>query len=152
MKIIATNFEKDENGRGTTIATVSMGVLDGYVAGNIEGFSDRLLQILPNLQVDKSAMDGLYGKGASIARLVAHISLALQAESGFISNYWQINSTTQPGTYDVAFECEDAHAGDYACRAAYRILRSALYRQRYSVSPDLNLLRSLKSGLERVAA
>ena len=151
MKIVTTDFRKDEQGRGTNTVTLSMGALDRYVAEDIEGFSDRLSQILPNLQVEKYTMHGGYGSGASVARLIAHISLALQAESGFVSNYWQINSTPQAGTYKITFECSDLESGDYACRAAYRILRSALYRQRYSVLPDINLLKSLNSSISVAA-
>lgn len=152
MKIITTNFRKDEQGRSLMTASLAMGALDGYAADSIEGFSERLSQILPDLKMDKNAMVAGYGKGASIARLIAHISIALQSESGFPADYWQIESTVRPGTYDITFECTDEYAGEYACRAAFRILRSALYRQRYSVSPDINLLKTLKNNRRILAA
>lgn len=150
MKIISTSVENEQNKSLMTVQ-LSMGALDQYVVENIDGFSDRLSKLLPNFKIERYAVPNGPAQGTSIARLFAHITIDLQAQSGFLTSYWKVSNASSPGAYDITFECSCETSGDYVARAAFRILRAALYRQRYNISPDLNLLSSLKNASKSAA-
>lgn len=145
MRIISTHFSKDSNGKQFTTMRLSMGAIDQYSIDNIDGFAERLSQILPGISFHGVKGQNGPGNGAGLAEVVVRTALALQTLAGLQFCSWKVNGTNTPGNYDITFDCSDESMGDYVARAAFRIVRAALFRQRYSLSPDLNMLRMMTS-------
>jgi hypothetical protein len=146
MRIISTNFSKDKDGKQLVTVRLSMGAIDQYSIDNIDGFAERLSQILPGITFNGVKGKNGPGNGAGLAEIVVRAALALQASAGLPFCSWKVDGTGISGNYDITFDCSDESMGDYVARAAFRIVRAALFRQRYSLTPDLNMLRMM-SGL-----
>jgi len=140
MKILTIATSAGEKGKTLTKMRLSLGLIDGYNASNIEGFVERLSQTLPALSIYAQQLGTKFEAGSGIAELMARSALALQESANLKHTYWQVCNTEIPATYDITFSCENETIGEYVARAAFRIVRSALYRQRYSVWPDINML------------
>jgi cyanophycin synthetase len=140
MKITATNSHNGKNGKQRITIRLSTGPLDQYNIDGIEGFSERLQHVLPAVSFRPAACNGP-GCGAGVAEIIARIALKLQTVSGMPQTYWHVGDTAIAGTYDITIGCANETIGDYAARAAFRVVRSALYKQKYSLSPDLNMLK-----------
>lgn len=143
MRVVSTNFSKDSDGRQLTTMRLSMGAIDQYSIGNIDGFAERLSQILPAISFSGITGNNKPGNGAGLAEVVVRAALALQSLAGLPFSSWKVEATGIPGIYDITFDCSNESMGDYIARAAFRIVRAALFRQRYSLAPDLNMLRTM---------
>lgn len=140
MKITATKTFR-EKGKTLTKVTLSLGPVARYNPEDIEGFSQRLSLIVNRHKTTPD--DGILPvNGSGFAELLARTALQIQAGCGLSHTYWKVEKGTDV-LYEVYFSCENEAVGEYAARAAYRIIRSALYRQRYSIAPDLAMLKTL---------
>ena len=120
---------------------VSLGILDSYAINGIHGFAERLSQILPGNTFHGEPSRNAPGHGAGTAEVMVRIALALQLKAGLSQTFWKVSHTGIAGTYDIAFGCANENTGEYLARAAFRIVRAALHGQRYSLAPDVNMLR-----------
>jgi|GEM_PF-7134156 len=143
MKITTTNFSVGDDGKKLMTLRLSLGFVDQYAVDGIDGFIVRLSQILPGFSFQGKGAKNAPGCGAGMAEIVARVALQLQALAGKPCSYWQVTDTGTAGNYDITFECSDETAAEYVARAAFRIVHAALYRQRYSLSPDLNMLQNM---------
>lgn len=146
MKIITTT-PTHGNGRQLMNVKLSMEFIDGYALSTIDGFAQRLYQTLPALFEQTQMLDDPFVKGTRIGELIARAALSLQSCAGMKQSYWELHNTEIPAHYEITFSCEHAEIGEYAARAAFRIIRCALYRQRYTVEPDLRALAQMKEKL-----
>lgn len=124
-------------------------------SNEIPGFYEGLVEILPTL-IEHYCSPGYRGgffervqQGTYMGHIIEHVALELQELAGMPVGFGRTRETSEPGTYNVAFEYVEEQAGRYAGRAAVRICQSLVNTGTYSRSEleqDLTDLRDLNAG------
>lgn len=118
--------------KNVIVMKLDIGELEQYPTNLIEGFSERLEQLLPSLYEHRCSEERAGGffervrKGTWMGHVVEHIALELQTLAGISVGYGRTRSTAQPGVYNVVFAYETEKAGKFTAGAAVRIAESLI--------------------------
>ncbi|MFQ5340445.1 MAG: cyanophycin synthetase [Anaerolineae bacterium] len=124
--------------------TVAMGPLAGRNTGELDGFADRLLEMMPALEAGHlvAAEPPAWPRppdfhvqladqlrvGVPLIRVLPHLALALQCLAGTLVSFGQ-TLEMDAGRYFVIYEYQEERVGRRAGHLAVEILRSALPAQ-----------------------
>ncbi|HEX6132220.1 MAG TPA: cyanophycin synthetase [Actinomycetota bacterium] len=107
---------------------VDLGSLEHWPSNTIEGFNERLLDLLPGLQ-DHSCSRGHAGgfverlhEGTWAGHVAEHIAIELQREAGSHVYRGKTRSTGEPGRYNVIFGYWEEQVGLAAGELAVRLV------------------------------
>ncbi len=122
---------------------VDLGVLEGYPTDTLEGFTDRLLELLPGLE-SHTCSRGVKGgfvqrlrEGTWLGHVAEHVSLQLQQEAGHDLRRGKTRAVKGvPGRYNVIYDYNDETVGLAAGRLAVRLVNHLVQAE-----PGLRLLR-----------
>ncbi|MBL7713410.1 MAG: cyanophycin synthetase [Chitinophagaceae bacterium] len=109
------------------VMKLNIGELEQYPTNLIEGFSERLEQLLPSLYEHRCSEGHAGGffervrQGTWMGHVIEHIALELQTLAGIAVGYGRTRSTAQAGVYNVVFAYETENAGKFAAGAAVRV-------------------------------
>jgi cyanophycin synthetase len=99
----------------------------------IEGFTDRLIEMVPSLYEHRCS-EGVPGgfitrlrDGTWAGHIVEHVALELQCLVGTPVGYGKARSTDQPGVYNVIYSYIEEKVGLQAGQAAIRIVEHLAY-------------------------
>lgn len=99
----------------------------------IEGFTDRLLEMIPSLYEHRCS-EGVPGgfitrlrEGTWAGHIVEHVALELQCLVGTPVGYGKARSTDRPGVYNVIYAYVEEKVGLQAGQAAVRIVEHLAY-------------------------
>lgn len=112
---------------------LDLGVLENWPTNKIDGFKDRLLGLLPDLQEHGCSYGAPGGfvkrleEGTWLGHVIEHIALELQAKAGIDVTRGKTRSIKgMPGHYNVMFAYEEERVGLYAGRLAIELVNSIL--------------------------
>ncbi|HTN16801.1 MAG TPA: cyanophycin synthetase [Chitinophagaceae bacterium] len=113
--------------KNVIVMKLDIGELEQYPTNLIEGFLERLEQVLPSLYEHRCSEEkagGFFERvrlGTWMGHVVEHIALELQTLAGIQVGYGRTRSTAQSGVYNVVFAYETEKAGKFAAGAAVRV-------------------------------
>jgi cyanophycin synthetase len=93
----------------------------------IEGFYNRLVEVMPNIQTHGCSYQEPGGflrrveEGTWAGHVIEHFALELQTLAGMDVGYGRTRETGEPGIYNVVFAYYEEEVGRYAARAAVRL-------------------------------
>ncbi|TQJ50902.1 cyanophycin synthetase [Phycicoccus sp. SLBN-51] len=108
---------------------VDLGVLEGYPTDTIEGFTDRLVELLPGLE-NHTCSRGVRGgfvarmhEGTWLGHVAEHVALQLQQEAGHDMRRGKTRAVKgEPGRYNVIYAYADESVGLAAGTLAVRLV------------------------------
>jgi cyanophycin synthetase len=108
---------------------VDLGVLEGYPTDTLDGFTDRLLELLPSLENHTCSL-GVKGgfvqrmrDGTWLGHVTEHVCLQLQSEAGHDHRRGKTRMVKgEPGRYNVIYGFSDEAVGLDAARLAVRLV------------------------------
>jgi cyanophycin synthetase len=108
---------------------VDLGVLEGYPTDSLEGFTDRLVELLPGLE-NHTCSRGVKGgfiermrEGTWLGHVAEHVALQLQQEAGHDMRSGKTRAVKgQPGQYNVIYDYADETVGIAAGTLAVRLV------------------------------
>ena len=108
---------------------VDLGVLEGYPTDTIEGFTDRLVELLPGLE-NHTCSRGVKGgfiarmqEGTWLGHVTEHVALQLQQEAGHDMRRGKTRAVKgEPGRYNVIYAYADESVGLAAGTLAVRLV------------------------------
>jgi cyanophycin synthetase len=121
-----------------------------YPTDSIDGFPQRLEQLLPSLFnhcCSEKRPGGFFERvrsGTWLGHVAEHIALELQSLAGMPCGFGRTRSTKKKGIYHVVFAYQIEQAGKYAGEAAIRIVEALRLGKDYDLAPDINRLREIK--------
>ncbi|SMB82637.1 cyanophycin synthetase [Deinococcus hopiensis] len=102
---------------------LDLGALEEYPPDQLQGFSDRLVELLPTL---RSSVPQLR-EGTWLGHVTEHVALELQTLSGTRVTYGKTRSVKgQPGVYNVLYSYTEERVGLLAGAVALRLINSLL--------------------------
>src|SRR6476660_10480933 len=108
---------------------VDLGVLEAYPTDTLDGFTDRLVELLPNLE-NHTCSRGVKGgfiermrEGTWLGHVAEHVSLQLQQEAGHDQRRGKTRGVKgRPGVYNVIYGYSDEGVGLAAGQLAVRLV------------------------------
>jgi cyanophycin synthetase len=135
------------------LMTVDIGELEDRPTNKIEGFYERLTELIPSLY-DHGCSLGRPGgflqrmrEGTWMGHVMEHVALELQNLAGGEVTRGKTRSTGERGVYSVVYEHQQEDVGLAAGRLAVRLLNHLIYGS----EPDFDYQRELEDGVIRVA-
>lgn len=155
MKILETKVMRGPNywsnyRKKLIVIKLDLGELEDFPTNKIDGFSERIEQLLPSMY-DHECSEGHPGgffhrveTGTWMGHVVEHIALEIQSLAGMACGYGRTRSTTMRGVYHVVFSYEHEKAGLYAAKAAVAIAEALIKGEAYDLQKDIDELAYLK--------
>ncbi|WP_230209288.1 hypothetical protein [Nostocoides sp. HKS02] len=108
---------------------LDLGVLEGYPTDTLEGFTDRLVELLPGLE-NHTCSRGVRGgfierlrEGTWLGHVAEHVALQLQQEAGHDLRRGKTRAVKgTPGRYNVIYDYNDETVGLAAGTLAVRLV------------------------------
>src|SRR3954469_1142531 len=125
--------------------------LEKLPSNKIDGFLERLKELLPSLQTHRCSggHEGGFFKrveeGTWMGHIIEHIALEIQSLAGMECGFGRTRSTNTNGVYNVVFSYEIEKAGIVAGKTAIRIAEALIKGLPYNLKADLDELKKLKS-------
>lgn len=123
--------------------------LEQYPTNKIDGFSQRIEQLLPSLyehQCSEGHKGGFFERvkdGTWMGHVIEHIALEIQNLAGMDLGFGRTRSTNEEGIYYVVFSYTDEKAGLYTAEAAVRIANALVKGESYNLEGDIKALHDL---------
>lgn len=133
---------------------LDIGVYEDIPSCRIEGFTDRLTELLPGLkehQCSRGRPGGFVERlqdGTYLAHIFEHVLIELQCSAGHRVGFGKARGTGTAGIYDVVTGFRSAQAALAAASATEHLLQAALNGQTYDVSAALADIRQAGEASE----
>lgn len=127
--------------------------LEDLPTNKIEGFAERLQQLIPSLYFHTCSEKHEGGffvrvkEGTWMGHVIEHIALEIQSLAGMDCGFGRTRSTEIRGIYNVVFSFEIEEAGIYAGRAAINIAEALIKNVPYDIEKDITTLKKIKSKM-----
>ncbi len=135
------------------LLTIDIGELEDRPTNKIEGFYERLTELLPSLY-DHGCSLGRPGgflqrmrEGTWMGHVLEHVALELQNLAGAEVTRGKTRGTGERGVYHVIFEQEQEDVAIAAGRLGVRLLNHLIYND----DPDFDFQRELEENVIRLA-
>ncbi len=132
------------------VMTLDLEELEAFPTNKIEGFYDRIKNMLPSLyehQCSEGVPGGFFHRveeGTWMGHVIEHIALEIQTLAGMEVGFGRTRSYGEKGVYHVVFEYMEENAGLYAARAALRVAEALIAGHPYPLEKDLQQMRELR--------
>jgi cyanophycin synthetase len=127
--------------------------LEERPSNKIEGFTDRLLTLIPTLQSHRCSIGepgGLIQRmmdGTWMGHIIEHIALELQCLSGTEVGYGKTLGTDQYGVYNVIYSYTGEKVGIAAGNIAVKVIEHLVYGKPLDLAEELDYLAHLVDRL-----
>ena len=124
--------------------------MENYPSNEIEGFNERLKNLLPGLAehyCSEGKPGGFYSRlerGTWMGHIIEHIALEIQILAGMDVSFGRTRGYGEKGVYHVVFSYVEENAGRYAAKAAVKICEALISGKDYDLEKDIQELRELK--------
>ena len=132
------------------VMTLDLEALEEQPTNTIEGFYDRLKDLLPTLHEHRCS-EGVPGgffhrveEGTWMGHVIEHIALEIQTLAGMDVGFGRTRGYGEKGVYQVVFAYMEEKVGLYAAEAAVRIAEALIDNQSYSLEEDIQTMRELR--------
>ncbi len=124
--------------------------MEDFPTNKIEGFRDRLEQMLPTL-IEHRCSEGVHGgffmrieRGTWMGHVIEHIALEIQTLAGMETGYGRTRETKTPGVYNVVFNYTEENVGLFAAESAVRIAEALIAGNEYDLDADIQEMRKIR--------
>ncbi|GAB3903075.1 cyanophycin synthetase [Larkinella knui] len=123
--------------------------LEHFPTNTIDGFYDRLRQLIPSLyehRCSEGRPGGFFYRvqtGTWMGHVIEHIALEIQTLAGMACGFGRTRVTDEPGVYNVVFAYQEERAGLYAARCAVDIAQALIDGTAYDLQADIDFLSQL---------
>ncbi len=136
--------------RPVIVLTIDLGAYDEVYTNALNGFVDKLLELIPSLE-DHRCSEGVKGglitrmrEGTLLGHVVEHIALELQYIAYMDVGFGKTVDADAPGTFNVIFSYWVEDAGLFAGVEAVAIVNHLLSGQPYDLSPTIHELKDIR--------
>ncbi len=136
--------------RPVIVMTIDLGEYDEVTTSKIEGFVDKLLEMIPSLE-DHRCSEGVKGgfikrmrEGTLLGHVIEHIALELQYIAYMDVGFGKTVDADDPGTFNVIFSYWVEEAGIYAGVEAVEIVNSLLTGKAYDLESTIFDLKDIR--------
>lgn len=132
-------------------AKLDIGEFENFPTNEIDGFYERLKEMLPSLyhhQCSEGCEGGFFDRvkrGTWMGHVIEHIAIELQTLAGSDVGYGRTRSTDTQGVYNIVFSYEIEQMGLYAIDAAIRVSIALTNGEQYDLKADIEELSYLKA-------
>jgi cyanophycin synthetase len=129
---------------------VDLEEMEHYPSNTINGFTDRLVNLIPSLYEHRCSRGYEGGfierlnEGTWMAHIIEHVALELQVLAGMSCGFGRARGDGKEGIYNVVFSYEQERAGFYAGRAAFSLVEAMISNQPYDIEQDIQELRQIR--------
>ena len=132
------------------IMQLNLGEFDEIFTSKIDGFFEKLKDILPGLE-EHHCSEGETGgfflrikDGTLLGHVAEHIAIELQILAGMDVSFGKTRSTGQKGVYNVVFRFHNEEAGLYAAKASIDILNRILTKKDINIDLCIGDLKHIR--------
>ena len=140
------------------IMRLDIGEYEDKPTDKIDGFYDRMVQLLPTLQTHGCSYGEEGGflrrvqEGTWAGHAIEHFALELQTLAGMDTGYGRTRETGERGIYNVVFSYIEEECGRFAGRAAVRIFLElaeniSLDKIREGLAKDIQEMREIREDV-----
>lgn len=137
------------------IMRLDIGDYEQKPSDKIEGFYDRIVEVMPSLESHGCSYGEPGGflrrvkEGTWAGHIIEHLALELQTLAGMDTGYGRTRETSEPGIYNVVFSYHEEEVGRYAARAAVRLFLGIsegkeLEEIRKEIADDVQRMREIR--------
>ncbi len=118
---------------------INLGSYDEVFTNEIEGFFEKLSELLPSLYEHHCSVGRVGGffirvkEGTLLGHVMEHVAIELQTLAGMDVGYGKTRSTLTQGVYNVIFRYLDEEAGIYAGKAALNLINAIVTGKPFDV-------------------
>lgn len=129
--------------------TLDLEQLEEYPTNKIDGFHERLAQLMPSLyrhECSEGRPGGFFFRvetGTWMGHVIEHIALEIQTLAGMDCGYGRTRSAGKPGVYNVIFEFREERAGIYAAGCAVSVAQALVDGNTYDIESAIAVLREI---------
>lgn len=124
--------------------------LEHLPTNKIDGFRDRLEQLIPSL-VTHRCSEGVHGgffqrveMGTWMGHVIEHIALEIQTLAGMDTGFGRTRETKTPGIYNVVFSYLEANCGVYAAEQSVELVRYLIDGRQYDIEACIQQLKEIR--------
>ncbi|MCF8109032.1 MAG: cyanophycin synthetase [Desulfohalobiaceae bacterium] len=132
------------------VMRVDLQEMEDYPSNTIEGFPERLQNLIPSLHEHRCSR-GYEGGflerlqiGTWMGHIMEHVALEIQVLAGMSTGFGRTIRDGEGTIYNIIFAYEEERAGFYAAEAAFRIVQAMLKAEDYSLEEDIQALREIR--------
>ena len=136
--------------RPVIVMTIDLGEYDEVPTSNLEGFVDKLLEMIPSLD-DHRCSEGVKGglitrmrEGTLLGHVIEHIALELQYIAYMDVGFGKTIDADAPGTFNVIFSYWVEEAGIYAGTQAVEMVNGLLSGKAYDLESTIYELKDIR--------
>ncbi len=138
--------------RPVIVMTIDLGEYDEVPTNNLEGFIDKLIEMIPSLE-DHRCSEGVKGglitrmrEGTLLGHVIEHIALELQYIAYMDVGFGKTLDADAQGTFHVIFSYWVEEAGIYAGVEAVEIVNSLLSGKAYDLESNIYELKDIRDA------
>lgn len=152
MEILATRILEGPNiysYRSILWLRVDIGKYEDIPSREIEGFNERLLNLLPGLKEHYCSRGRPGGfaerlsEGTYLAHIFEHTLLELQSLAGYDIKFGKARSSGEAGIYNIAVGCVDGEVAKQAATTARLIILAAINNHNFNIEESIDLLKQI---------
>lgn len=124
--------------------------LENYPTNKIDGFRERIEQLIPSLishRCSEGVEGGLFTRiemGTWMGHVIEHIALEIQTLAGMDTGFGRTRETKTSGVYNVVFSYLEAKAGVYAAEESVKISEALIEGRDYDIDACIQKLREIR--------
>jgi cyanophycin synthetase len=131
---------------------MDIGEFEDQPSDTLDGFNDRLIELVPTLQNHGCSIGGPGGfiqrlkRGTWASHIVEHIALELQCLAGMEVGFGKTYGTTKPGFYKVVYRYRVESAGLLAGKEAVALVEATARERLFDIDKVVARLKELREN------
>ncbi|MEG0918290.1 MAG: cyanophycin synthetase, partial [Myroides sp.] len=124
--------------------------MEDFPTNKIEGFRERIEQLMPSLishRCSEGTRGGFFHRietGTWMGHVIEHIALEIQTLAGMETGFGRTRETKSPGVYNVVFDYIEENAGVYAAEQAVEIALALIENKEYDINACIQKLKEIR--------
>lgn len=136
----------------TIFMLLDIGEFEAQPSDTIDGFTDRLVNLVPSLQSHGCSIGGPGGfitrlrRGTWVGHIVEHIALEMQCLAGMQVGFGKTYDTSEQGIYKVVYRYRVESAGLLAGLEAVALVEAVAENQAFDIDASVMRLKELREN------
>jgi cyanophycin synthetase len=137
--------------RPVIVMTIDLKEYNEVVTSDIDGFVDRLLELVPSLEDHRCSL-GVKGgfvtrmrEGTLLGHVIEHLAIELQFIAYMEVGFGKTLDTDNTGVFDVIFSYWIEQAGSYAGKSAVDLVNALLQEKQFDIEDAIRELKAIRA-------